>query len=55
MLCDHLEGWNGVGGGREAQEGGAICMPTVDHVDGWHRTTQYFKAIILQLKINKFK
>ena len=27
MLCDKLEGWAGVGGGREMQEGGAICIP----------------------------
>ena len=25
MLCD-LEGWDGVGGGREVQEGGDICV-----------------------------
>ena len=24
------------------------------HVDGWQKPTQYCKAIILQLKINKF-
>ena len=22
VLCDHLEGWDGVGGGKEAQDGG---------------------------------
>ena len=26
MLCDNVEGWNGVGGEREAQEGGDICI-----------------------------
>ena len=26
MLCDHLEGWGGVRGEREIQEGGDICM-----------------------------
>ena len=30
MLCDHLEGWDGVGGGREVQEGGGICIPMLD-------------------------
>ena len=30
VLCDHLEGWDGVGGGREVQEGGDIRMPRVD-------------------------
>ena len=27
MLCDNLQGWNVVGGGREVQEGGDICVP----------------------------
>ena len=26
MLCDNLEGWDGVGGEREVQEGGDICI-----------------------------
>ena len=30
MLCDSLEGCNGVGGGIEVQEGGDICMPMTD-------------------------
>ena len=38
MLCDNLEGWDGVGGGKEIQEGGDICIPMAD---------------FLQLKINK--
>ena len=29
-LCDNLEGWVGVGGGREVQEGGNICLPKSD-------------------------
>ena len=29
-LCDNLEGWDGLGGGREAKERGGICMPTTD-------------------------
>ena len=30
-LCDHLEGWGGVGwGGREVEEGGDICTPVAD-------------------------
>ena len=29
-LCDNLEGWDGVGGGREFQEGGDICTPMAD-------------------------
>ena len=30
MLCDNLEGWDGVGGGREVQEGGDISIPMAD-------------------------
>ena len=31
-LCDNLEGWDGVGGGREVQEGGGIyvCLPIAE-------------------------
>ena len=27
MLSDNLERWDGVGGGRETQEWGDICIP----------------------------
>ena len=32
VLCDNLEGWNGMGGGRDVQEGGdiLICILMVD-------------------------
>ena len=30
MLCDNLEGWARVLGGREAQKGGDIHIPLVD-------------------------
>ena len=30
VLCDNLEGWDGVRGGRKAQEGGDTCMPMID-------------------------
>ena len=30
MLFDNLEGWNGIGGGREVQEGGYICILRAD-------------------------
>ena len=29
-LCDSLEGWGGVGGGRVAHEEGDLCTPTAD-------------------------
>ena len=27
MLCDDLEGWDGVGGQREVHEGGDVAVP----------------------------
>ena len=30
MLCDDLEGWDVVGGGREVQEGGNMWIPMAD-------------------------
>ena len=30
VLCDNLEGWGGVGGGRKVQEGEDICVPMSD-------------------------
>ena len=30
VLCDNLEGWDGVGGGREVQEEGDIGIPMVE-------------------------
>ena len=30
MLCEDLKGWNGVGGGREVQEGGDMSVPMAD-------------------------
>ena len=30
MLYDNLEGWNGLGSGREVQEGGDIGIPMAD-------------------------
>ena len=29
MLCDNLEGWEGVGG-KEVQDGGDISIPMID-------------------------
>ena len=29
-LCINLEGWDGVGEGREFQKGGDICIPMAD-------------------------
>ena len=30
QCCDRVERWDGVGGGREVQEGGDICIPMAD-------------------------
>ena len=30
MVCDNLEGFDGVGGGKEVQEGGDVCIPMAD-------------------------
>ena len=48
MLCDNLEGWDGVGEGFR-REGIHVCLWLI-HVDVWQRPTQYCKALILQLK-----
>ena len=45
---------DGVGGGREVQEGGTYKYLWLIHDDIWQNPTQYCKVIILQLKINKF-
>ena len=30
MLCDNLEGWHEVGGGKDVQKGGDIFIPMAD-------------------------
>ena len=50
-LCDNLEWWDGVGGGREVQEGGDIRIPMADSFAVWQKPMQRCKAIILQIKI----
>ena len=49
QVSDNLEEWDGMGGGREVQEGGDILTPMADV---WQKPTQYCKAVILQVKIN---
>ena len=44
----------GRGEGREAQEGGDICIIMAELLCCMAEPTQHCKAIILQLKINKF-
>ena len=52
MPCGNLEdgmGWEV--GGRLKKEGTYVYLWLI-HADVWQRPTQYYKAIILQLKIN---
>ena len=54
VLCDNLEGWDGVGvGGKFKREGTCVYLWLI-HADICQRATQNCKAIILQLKINNF-
>ena len=39
MPCDNLEGSDGVGGGREVQEGGDIGIQWSIHVVIWQKPT----------------
>ena len=50
MLCDNLEGCDGVGGGRKVEEGKTDVSLWLIHVDIWQKPTKPCKAIILQLK-----
>ena len=47
MLCDNLERWDGVGGSKGREH----MYTYVIHADIWQKPTQYYKAIILQIKI----
>ena len=40
MLCDNLEVWDGVGGGREVQEEGTYAYLWLIHVDVWQKPAQ---------------
>ena len=53
MLCDNLEGWDEVGGGRRLQQKGTYVYLWLIHIDVWQKPMQYCKVIILQVKINK--
>ena len=50
VLSDNLEWWDGVGGGKEVQEGGNILIPV--HVDVWQKL---YNIVKFQLKINKLR
>ena len=55
MLCDDLEGWDGVGGrGRLKREETCVYSGLI-HTVVWQKPTQQCKAIILQKKFFKKK
>ena len=45
--------WWEMGGGREVHRAGIYVYLWLTHVSVWQKPTQYWKIIILQLKINK--
>jgi len=49
VLCDSLEGWNGVRG--RFKSGETYVYLWLIHVDVWQKPIQYCKTVILQLKI----
>ena len=53
VFHDNLEGWDGMGGGREVPEGGDICLPMNDSCWCMAEINQHCKATIFQCK--KFK
>ena len=53
MLCDNLEGWDGIGVGERFNREGKYVYLWLIHVDVWQKPTQHCKAIILQLKIKE--
>ena len=55
MLCDNLEGWNGVRGGREIQSGGDTCILMADSHGYITETNTTYRAVILQLKLQERK
>ena len=52
MLCDNLEEWDGVGGGREVQEQGTYVYLWLIHIVYSRNQHNLVKAITLQFKIN---
>ena len=53
VFNDNLEGWDGVGGGQQVQEGGDIHthLWLIHSVVKW-KPTQHCRALTPQLKVN---
>jgi len=54
VLCDDLEGWDGVVGGRLKKEGICVYIELI-HIVLQQKLAQHCKAIILQQENNKIK
>ena len=50
-LCINLEGWDREGVGERFKREGTHVYLWLIYVDIWQKTTKFYKAIILQLKI----
>ena len=48
-LCNNLEGWERVGGGREFTREGTYVHLWLIHVEAWQKSNQYCKEIINQI------
>ena len=55
VLWDNLEGQSGEGGGRGLRMGRTHVYLWPVYVDVWQKPSQYYKVIILQLKLIKKK
>ena len=53
MLCDNLEGQDGVRGEREVQEEGGIGILWLIHVDVWQKLTPYYHYLPMKTKFLK--
>ena len=50
VLCNNLEGWDGVRGEREVQEEGDIGILRLIHVDVWQKLTPYCHYLPMKSK-----
>ena len=54
VLCDNLEGWDGVEGwGESFKRDGTYVYLRLTHIVVWQKPTQHCKAVVLQLKMKK--
>ena len=55
VLCNNLEGWDGVRGEREVQEEGGIGILRLIHVDVCQKLTPYYHYLPMKTKFLKKK